>query len=97
MDEMAGAGVVAPPPADPPEPEPEAGPELPPPHPFTKAMTPRPKTKARKRTEESQNPQTLSKRPSFPNAVNSIVGLQLSNITRRQSFASHLLVTSLKG
>lgn len=97
MDEMAGVGVVAPPPADPPEPELEAGLELPPPHPFTKATAPRPKTKARKRTKESHNPQTLSKCPTFPNAVNSIVGLQLSNITRPQSFASHLLVTNLKG
>lgn len=72
MDEMAGVGVV-----DPPEPELEAGLEPPPPHPFTKVATPRPKTKTRKRTEESHNlhnAQTLSKDPSFPNAIKSIVG-----------------------
>jgi hypothetical protein len=92
MDEIDGAGAVAPPPAEPPESEPEAGPELPPPHPFTKAANP--KTKARKRTEETQdlhNSRTLSKRPSFPKAINLMTGwIALSNITLRQSFASLL-------
>jgi hypothetical protein len=74
MDEMDGVGVVVPPPADPPEPEPAT--EPPPPHPFTKAGTHSAKTKTRKRTEESHNlhdEQTLSKDPSFANAINSIV------------------------
>jgi len=100
MDAMAGVGVLAPPPAEPPEPALEAGLELPPPHPFTKPTAPSPKTEARKQTKESLNrlkAQTLSKGPSFPTAVNSLLdGLQLSNITCRQSFASHLLVTSPK-
>jgi hypothetical protein len=46
MDEMVGAGVVGPPPADPPGLELEAVWEPPPPHPFTKAV--RTNTKARK-------------------------------------------------
>jgi hypothetical protein len=76
MDEIAGVGVVPLPPVDPPEPEFELGCELPPPHPFTKAV--RTNTKARKRTDESDDlhcAQTLSKGPSFPNAANSIVGM----------------------
>jgi hypothetical protein len=93
MDEMAGAGAVPPPPADPSEPEPEA--ELPPPHPFTKAATPRTKTKARKRTEKSQNLHnswTLSKGPTFPNALNSITEwVASSNITPRDHLPAYFL------
>ena len=59
--------VVEPPPVG--STEPELALEPPPPHPFSKAATPRAKTKTRKRTEESQNlhrAQTLSKGPYFP-------------------------------
>lgn len=87
MDEMAGVGVVVePPPAG--SPEPELALEPPPPHRFSKAATPRAKTKARKRTEESQNlhrTQTLSKGPYFPRCAqtNWQYGIQFTDITLR--------------
>lgn len=68
MDEIAGVGIVLPPPPDPPEP-PDPLELEPPPQPLRRTRIPSPKNKAKKPTEEIRNPapeHTFIKGPFFP-------------------------------